>query len=130
MDKNGKIILVIIVILLIAVTGFKYVQFFVNRDFTFVTLVSCDPAIEKCFRISCEDCVLPGVAFSDGSPYKYIELPASHVPQCLEDVTCSDFQCPESDAECITTYCSEDILEEGEECIPLLLAPDITVINQ
>lgn len=128
MDRGGKLILILIVVPILSIVGFKYKQFFLDKDFLYTTYVSCDPATESCFKVICEgesatssgECdSSSGVIFSDGSPYKKIELSASKAPNCLlDEMTCPTFTCPKDDPTCTTTYCSDDTLEEGEECVP------------
>jgi hypothetical protein len=118
MDKKSKIILISVFIIISAVVSFKYKQFFLDRDFLFLTQVNCNPATEQCFRVICNGpCDTSSqIMFMGGSPYKYIELPRYKAPQCLEEVTCPDFVCKETD-KCSITYCSADTLGDGEECI-------------
>ena len=126
MNQSGKIILIVFALLVLTVVGFKYKQFFLDKDYSFQTQVSCDPKTESCFKVICDgesatstgECdTSSGVMFTDGSPYKYIELPETDVPSCLEGNTCPDFFCPADNPDCVTTYCSEDVLEDGEECV-------------
>lgn len=119
MNKTGKIILIALLLLVVILSGFKYKQFFLDKNFLFTTQVSCDPTTESCFQVVCGDegCEPSAFMFSDGTPYKYVDLPGYRVPECLEANTCPDFFCPVDDEECVTTYCSEDVIEEGEECI-------------
>jgi hypothetical protein len=119
MDKKGKFILISIIIIIFAVVGFKYKQFFLDRDFLFLTQVNCDPKTEQCFRVICDgECDTSSkLLFMDGSPYKYVELPAYKAPQCLVETKCPDFSCKENDQTCTTTYCSDDTLSDEEECI-------------
>lgn len=119
MNKSGKIVLVVIILSILVVVGFKYKQFFLDKDFSVIVHASCDPATESCFRIACDgECEESSVIFSDGSPYKKIELPHSKAPMCITtDMTCLDFSCSADDTDCTTTYCADDTLEEGEECV-------------
>jgi hypothetical protein len=130
MDKKGKIILISTFVIIFAVFGFKYKQFFLDKDFLFMAQVNCDPATEQCFRVICDgECDNSSkFIFNDGSPYKYIELPARNVPQCLVETTCPDFECKESD-DCSITYCSEETLEDGEECISTTATTSIINTN-
>jgi hypothetical protein len=119
MDKKGKLILIIAGICILCVVGFKYKQFFADRDFLFLTGVNCDPTTESCFRAICDGpCdTSSSIMFTDGSPYKYVELPRYNAPQCLEEATCPNFECKESD-KCSLVYCSDETLSDGEECVP------------
>jgi hypothetical protein len=119
MDKKGKILLVIIIVLIFGVVGFKYKQFFADRNFQFIAQVNCDPATESCFRVICDgECdTSSGLLYMDGTPYKYVEMPGFEVPQCLPKTDCKDFTCPAKSETCITTLCSDETLGDGEECI-------------
>lgn len=116
MNRSGKIITVI-ALLVIGVTVYKYKQFFLDKDFLITALVVCNPSTEVCFQLSEPD-TSSSILFSDGAPYKYITLPASQAPQCILDSMCTDFACTDGDTACKTTYCAEDTLSEGEECVP------------
>ena len=117
MNKTNAYLLTIVALCTCVVIGFKYDQFFLHKDYTFRTEVNCDPATEKCFRTVCDgECEKSAQIFSDGSPYKYVEMPASHAPACLEEETCLDFTCPTGDTTCTTKYCTDDALGEGEAC--------------
>jgi hypothetical protein len=118
MDKKSKIVLIGVFIIIFAVIGFKYKQFFLDQDFTFITRVSCSPTTEHCFRTTCDgECdISSNIIFMDGSPYKRVSLPRYNAPQCLEETTCPNFKCKESD-KCSITYCSSETLEDGEECV-------------
>jgi len=125
MEKSTKIILAIIGITILIVVGIKYVQFYVNKDFTFQTQVDCDPAVESCFQVL-EDNQDPetGIIYYDGSPYKYVEMPAALAPTCLEETTCPEFTCESVGEECATYYCDvndeESYDPEWEECVGVL----------
>ena len=119
MDRAGKILLIVVFVVVACVIAFKYKQFYLDKDFSFSTLVSCDPATEHCFKAACDGAcdTWSGTIFSDGSPYKYVTRPARDVPKCLTDTTCPNFICPADSKSCVVTYCSEDVLQEGEECV-------------
>jgi hypothetical protein len=122
MEKSTKVILSVVGIIIFTVMVVKYLQFYVYQDYTFLTQVNCDPAIEACFQVL-EENQDPetGIVFYDGSPYKYVEMPASVAPVCLEEMTCMDFTCDQVGEECATYYCDvndeESLDPEWEECV-------------
>jgi hypothetical protein len=95
----------------LAIIGYRYYQYVIERDFIVVANVSCDPAAESCFVADCD----PEDSECDASPYKKIELVSAEAPHCIEEHTCEDFSCT-SDS-CSVTECSEDTVEEGETCL-------------
>ena len=122
MDKKTKALLWSLVAVIVILVAFKYFEFYINKDYTFITQVDCDPATESCFQIICEEegCDdSSGIIYYDGSPYKYVEMPASLAPMCLEDTTCPEFTCDQVGEGCETYYCSEENIEdpEFEACI-------------
>lgn len=118
MDRANKIFLIFLALVIISVIGFKYQQFFLNRNYTLLAEISCDPTTESCFKVICDgECEASAIVNSDGSPYKKVSILAAHAPACLEEENCTDFTCPVGDDTCSITYCSEDNLEEGEECV-------------
>lgn len=122
MEKSTKIILGIVGIAIIVVVVVKYYQFYIYKDYTFLTQVNCDPAVEACFQLLADNQdPETGIIFYDGSPYKYVEMPAAVAPVCLEEVTCLDFTCDQVDGECETYYCDANDEEsydpEWEECV-------------
>jgi hypothetical protein len=122
MDKHSKILLWVLVFVTVATVGYKYVQFYINKDYTFLTQVDCDPETEMCFQLLEENQdTETRIIYYDGSPYKYVEMPAAIAPQCLEETTCPEFTCADVDGECETYYCDPEDEEsfdpEWEECI-------------
>lgn len=120
MDKRSVYFSLFILVAVSAVIGFKYKQFFLDKDFVLIANIPCDPAIESCFRVicdgECDDSM--HIVNSDGSPYKKVTMHASYAPECLESENCTDFTCPAEDETCTIDTCSEETIEEGEECYP------------
>jgi hypothetical protein len=107
----------------VLVIVFKYEQFFVYKDYELYVNVNCDPSSEECFAVDCSiddpEC--------DQTPYKKVALMANSAPACLLNRTCLDFQCSEVGERCVTNYCSEDSIEEGEKCIRVEVDSDVSV---
>jgi len=125
MDRNSKYFLGFVALVIVLLVGYKFKQFIIDKDFTLIANIPCDPATESCFRVVCdpEGCDdSSGIVNSDGSPYKKITLPYSKAPNCLIEENCTPVEasqiCVAGDTTCIIDTCSEDTLEDGEECVP------------
>lgn len=100
-------------LLLVIVAGYRYEQYVMARNFTFFANTACDSSLHDCFIADCspeED----GLGCPNG-PYAKVELSASDAPKCLSEHSCKSFSCDGLE-DCEITYCSEDILDEGEIC--------------
>jgi hypothetical protein len=119
-DTRSQVLIILFLVLLVVTSIWKYDTFFVNRDYSIYTLVSCDPEEESCFSFVCEE----GDEECDDSPYKKIEMLAADAPLCdpYTDETCDEPSCNAENGTCIVTVCSEDALEEGEMCA--ITSPD------
>jgi hypothetical protein len=122
MEKGTKIILTLIGIAILITVGIKYMQFYIYKDFTFLTQVDCNPATEACFKLLEENQDFEtNIIYYDGSPYKYVEMPATIAPACLEETTCQDFTCDQVGGGCETYFCDvndeESYDPEWEECV-------------
>jgi len=121
MNTSSKIILGILAALLVFIIGFKYNDYFIGQNYLTVNAVSCDPETEECFQYDCTDWCddVGSLIFYDGTPYKKLKIMAYDAPVCLEDMTCLDFTCADTDAPCETIYCSEETVNidtaDGDE---------------
>lgn len=134
MDKKSKTLLWILLLAVIIIVGYKYQQFYLSKNYTFITTINCDPAVETCFQVTEENRDYEtAIIHYDGSPYKYAEMDGDAAPACLEETTCPDFTCDIAlgDGYCAIYTCStaeseddvdwdtEWLPEEGwEECVP------------
>lgn len=100
-------------LVLIGIIGYRFDQYFVRHNYLVDADVPCNPATERCFVA---DCTPENDLGCDTSPYKKVEIRASNAPTCLEEHTCSSFQC--AGPACTVTYCSDDALSDGEVCTP------------
>jgi hypothetical protein len=110
MSKLSKTFFVLIVLVLLGVTGHRYYEYVYQKNFLLDVNTTCDPKINNCFIFNCEsgpDC--------SNMPYKKIEIIAKDAPKCLEEHTCENFSCGGIE-NCSVTYCSDNILSDGELC--------------
>ncbi len=115
MDLRSKIVIVLFFVLLVAAAIWKYQVYFVERDYLIYNQIACDPTEESCFAYLCEE----DDEECDDTPYKKIEKYASNIAVCDEYARedCPELTCEESEFGCIVTACSEDTLEDGEQCV-------------
>ncbi|MDD5152655.1 MAG: hypothetical protein PHS95_01475 [Candidatus Pacebacteria bacterium] len=139
MDRNSKYFLSFVGLVIVLLVGYKFKQFIIDKDFTLVANIPCDPATESCFRqdcettcaegdIECTECdTESGIVNADGSPYKKIELPYAKAPNCLIEENCTPDEasqiCVAGDETCIITTCEPYVdeanpgnVEDGEVC--------------
>jgi hypothetical protein len=95
----------------LVVMGARYYDYVIKEDYLLEVHTNCDSTSEACFVVDCDnedpDC--------DLTPYKKVEIVAHVAPKCLEEHTCEAFSC-EGLGECYLTYCSDEVLEDGEKC--------------
>jgi len=114
-DTKSKLFIGLFLVLIVASGCWKYYKFFIIRDYVVVTTISCDPSLESCFVLECED-------DSEGCepvPYKKMDTYAYLTPPCdpYTNQACPEPVCVEGGEECTVTLCSEKNLEEGEMCV-------------
>lgn len=110
---------IVFVLFVAGIVGYRYYDYVYNQDFLIDVTTACNPAQEQCFISNCspeDDLSCPG------GPYKKVELLAREAPLCLLDHSCVNFACG-SDANCSITYCSTDLLEDGESCSAITNEP-------
>ena len=114
MNKNTKYFLILIALILLVVTGYRYKEYVIDKNFLLKVNTSCNPETEKCF-IADESLVDEN---SDNPPYKKVEVMYRDAPLCLEEHDCTNFSCATglNENECRVVYCSQDSLEDGEKC--------------
>lgn len=105
-DKKEYLFLIIFFLVIFCVSIYRYYDYFVNGNFLIYVATSCNPLIEDCFVYEEDENI---------KPYKKITILAKNSPECLIEHNCPSFECKTND--CITTYCSEENIEEGETCI-------------
>lgn len=112
MEKNTKYFLIALILLTLAIAGYRYDQYVVEKNFVIEVNTSCSVGELNCFVASCA----AGEEGCDKTPYKKVTIKDFEAPQCLEEHTCQDFSC-DGKASCSAAYCSEDSLADGEECL-------------
>lgn len=106
------LVLLLVAGLFLAIAA-RYYSYFVTQDFIIYANVICDTNVEACFVSDC----IPGEDLGcDGLPYKKIEILANEAPKCILEHTCETFSC-ENYPSCVVTYCSADVIEDGEACL-------------
>lgn len=98
-------------LLLLAVIGYRFKEYFFEKNFLVATTLPCDPAKHLCFTIEC-----PEDETCERGPYKKIVAPRFQVPECLEERTCQDFTC-RPELGCREISCSYLDRMKGEICV-------------
>lgn len=103
------IFLPLTVVLVIGSGIFYFQNTVLNLNYQTLLYPSCDPEIESCFVEICEeeDC--------ESEPYKKALVATSALSACTDD-ECVAKLCAYSSDTCQIIWCSEDELEEWEEC--------------
>ena len=120
MNRLSKYLFILVILLFLAVMGYRYDEYILKRNFLITVNAVCNPSIESCFVADCEtgpDC--------DESPYKKVDILAHNTPKCLEEHNCPNFSCANI-SNCEETYCSENTLSEGEKCLVLPTVEEAT----
>jgi hypothetical protein len=96
---------VVACVAIIALTLIKgYVYSFVLLEYPVDVAVSCVPEEENCFMYE----------ENEEEPYKYMTVNAYDLDSCEDPEICAE-QCSNL-SECSFSYCSEDVVGEGERC--------------
>lgn len=117
MTKKTKTLYLITLIILLFVVTFTFYKIFILHNYLVSYEVPCDPQIESCFVIECdqeteEDCNID----NSEKYYKLVEKKAFNVIKCpAEDATC--LFCQKDEPGCTTTLCDSSI--EGDICSSL-----------
>lgn len=111
MNKGTKLFILSIVFVILIIIGYRYNQFYSEKQFTLHIDSSCNPTSQSCFQITCTS----GDIACDPSPYEKVDILDKNAPTCLEEHSCTNFSC-NGISDCAITYCSTDTLEAGENC--------------
>lgn len=104
MNKKTKIILIITSILILIVLLINYYKIFIIHNYKISFEVPCDPNIENCFVLECDQDAIDDCTNVPNEYYKLIERKVSGVNVCKEnDFDC--LACKEEDSECNTVLC-------------------------
>jgi len=105
--------LVLILLGITAIVGYRYDQYLVARNFVLTVDAPCDPSTQTCFISDCS----PTTDLScDTTTYEKVVMNDAYAPKCLEEHSCDNFTCPAADKTCAITFCSKDALADGETC--------------
>lgn len=115
MDTKSKILIGLFILLVIGASVWKYKVFVVDRDFVIYNNIACDPYTEACFVYVCEE----GDEECDDTPFKKIEKNAQFADLCdiASGEECSGLICESNEEGCMIVTCSEEALEDGEQCV-------------
>lgn len=120
MDKRSKILLVAFTGLVALTAVWKFYVYFIAKDYLITSTTDCDPYSESCFSYICEE----GEECEEYY-YKKITMSAQDFPSCdpYEDESCEPLSCALGQEECEVFTCSDEYLDEWEECITLTPEP-------
>lgn len=112
MLKGSALTLLAIFIAVLAIVGYRYQQYVVEKNYVVDAAAPCDPSQNSCFVA---DCSPEEEADCDLTPYEKVELPGTDAPDCLLENSCDAFTCDAANG-CTITYCSPEAVEDGEAC--------------
>lgn len=114
MDRRSKILIGLLVLIVIGVTIWKYDAYITRHDFIVYDHVECDPEVESCFAYICEE----GDEECDSEPFKKIIKSAENITLCPNYIEgeCAPLSCESEEEGCEEILCSDESVEEGEEC--------------
>lgn len=112
MFSRSTLTLIVFVLAIATIVGYRYDQYVVQRDYLVDAAAPCDAAQQTCFVA---DCSSQEDAECDTTPYEKVELPGRLAPSCLLENSCEAFDCSTAN-DCSVTYCTPDGAEDGETC--------------
>ncbi|OHA47554.1 MAG: hypothetical protein A2541_02175 [Candidatus Taylorbacteria bacterium RIFOXYD2_FULL_36_9] len=112
-------------ILILASVVTTFVRYYVLKDYQIIAQVSCDPNIELCFQVECDNTVDDSCLVNSDNEsvtyYKIISKRASNIALCeksVDKIGCADeLSCIFNEEQCSYEYCTEEALGEGELCV-------------
>jgi hypothetical protein len=124
MDRKSQVLTLVLILIVVGVTVWKYNVFVVQRHYTIIDRISCDPEIETCFTYECA----PGDDECDDTPFKKLTKRASTISLCrnYEEGNCPVPTCAEGEPGCSIISCSADTIEEDEVCTELPVQDALT----
>lgn len=100
-------------LLLTAAVGiYAYFQIVEQKNYLTMAYPWCDTTVESCFAYCEED------ECEEVDPYKKVVIETSRLDACVDE-DCEALACEPGDPGCMTYHCAEDMLEEGEYCLPI-----------
>ncbi len=97
---------------LIIITGYRFYEYALQRNFLLQANVTCDAQHNSCFVADCSADTLG----CDTTAYEKITILARNAPSCIEEHSCKEFNCA-SYGTCSVQYCAANAVQTGEKCI-------------
>ena len=97
-------IYILLGILFISSVAYRYLEYTQEKNFIVFAQLPCNSLIENCFVVE------------DSATFKKVSVSAKDAPHCVYEGDCENFSC-DSMSECQITYCSNEILLDGESCV-------------
>ncbi len=118
MSKKTELItfLISIFVLVVMVFAYNFLHYYTAKEYPLYSYTSCDPSRDSCFEVDPES---ENFAFYT-EPYAKVDIIARYAPTCLNEHTCTNFTCIGIEDHCTVTYCSDEVLEDGELCSTLI----------
>lgn len=109
-------VLGIAIALSVSITYYRYI---VRMDYMVLLELSCDPAVESCYKYECDpewdECT--GNVEDDIWYYKILEKKAYALKECSADVEeCPEARCADGEEDCVETQCDVSDEVSGGEC--------------
>jgi hypothetical protein len=119
--------------------GATYYRIFIARDYAVMLETVCDPISSACFaRDICE--TEDGICGEGDIPvettyYKVVERKAYAFPnECafgsLDAPECADLSCRVGDMDCTETFCTDEVVLEGETCVGPGFVPEEPAVQE
>lgn len=110
--KELSLFLIFILVLVTVVFAHNFAHYYISKEFSLFSYTSCDPSLHNCFQFDPES----GNFSFYSEPYAKVAIIARFAPLCLDEHTCTNFNCSSIPEKCLVTYCDEGSLQEGEIC--------------
>ncbi len=142
MTVKDTLLVVLWVVIFSVSTAVSYKVYVLDRDYSFVTLIPCDPEVQTCFVATCdpesetylEDICLTIEEGQTERYFSYIKKKMKNVEVCdVRDEECAPLVCEENEEDCEVISCDEDTLaeyaDEGTECTEAVM-PEEEVLEE
>jgi hypothetical protein len=116
MERKSKVLISIFALAVLFVIGVTFYKFEFKKDYLILGQAACDPEIDSCFYMPCDD-TDPTCDPTAPEYYKKIEKKAFNIELCDPSVDgCNPMVCAEDEKDCSIIACSGDNKDEWEEC--------------
>jgi hypothetical protein len=113
MTKKTKILYFFTLIIVFFVVVITFYKIFILHDYLISYEVSCDPKIESCFVVVCDEETGEGCDIDDSEKYyKLVEKKAFNAVKCSSDDS-NCLSCQEGETDCIAIFCDPSTEEAG-----------------